>query len=86
MILSMKTKGTWPFILEWYSICSAHQEHDENCDMCTHGVWHNKYGMKFSKFVFKKYPKLWIWWMNRKPVKFGPVAQSVEAADSNPVQ
>lgn len=82
----MKTKGRFLFTQDWYSLCSRHQHHDENCETCSHGQWKYRYSHKISKWVFKKCPKLWVWWMNRKPVKFGPVAQSAEAADSNPVQ
>jgi hypothetical protein len=54
---------------EWYSICSMHSVHDENCRMCTCGTWINVWTQMFGSAVFKIAPELWRRWKNRKSAR-----------------
>jgi len=63
------TRGRFLAKEEWHSICSAHRQYDENCERCNVGTWGNVWMNKVSGAVFKIAPKLWIWWVNRKPMK-----------------
>jgi hypothetical protein len=57
-------KGIWPFRSEWYSVCSAHQQHSRDCDTCQYGSWRNVVTGLISSTIFKHKPDLWRWWMN----------------------
>ena len=50
----------------WYSICSAHQGRVDNCDLCDCGRWSFEPYRLFSGFMWKKAPKFWRWWQNRR--------------------
>jgi hypothetical protein len=66
----MKYKGKFIFKKQWYSICSMHYEYKEDCNCCNTGTWENIFIHKIGSFIYKKFPKFWIWWMNLKPIKF----------------
>lgn len=60
----MKTKGWGPWKKLWFSICSAHgMGEKEDCLACNSGMWVNNWRYKFEDFIYKKFPKLWKWWM-----------------------
>lgn len=63
----MLTKGKFLFKKEWYSICSRHQQYESTCNICNHGSWRNVFLSKISHFVFKYFPKFWIYVVNIKP-------------------
>lgn len=63
-------RGPWYNRSRWYSICSAHQNHDPECKLCQIGDWRNENKLKISSLVYKISPKIWIWWVNRKPLSF----------------
>ena len=63
---SMKTK----FLHRWVSICSAHQEHQEDCSMCDAGNWQFIPAMWISSLFFMVSPRLWRWWMNARGLRF----------------
>lgn len=60
-----QTRGWGPWRAEWYSICSAHQRYDKGCERCEAGSWVNTWGLAVSHFVFRYWPRLWLWWANR---------------------
>jgi len=62
----MRTRGKGLKKEIWFSICSSHQEYDENCPRCTTGTWNNVIKYKISSFIFDVCPSLWRWWVNRK--------------------
>lgn len=62
----LETKGWGPWRSDWYSLCSAHQQLNNNCYLCSAGYWQNRYMQKFSGAVYIICPKLWIWWANLK--------------------
>lgn len=62
----LRVRGRGLFREEWYSCCSMHSVHDETCSRCRVGSWENVWKVLFSGFVFRRLPKLWVWWMNRK--------------------
>ena len=37
----MIKRGKFIFKETWYSICSMHQEYNDNCNMCNKGSWYN---------------------------------------------
>lgn len=49
----------------YFSICSAHYEHKDDCKTCNTGTWTNVWKWKMGGVIFKVMPKVWIWWMNR---------------------
>lgn len=51
---------------DWYSICSAHQESQEDCDLCMSGsyVWYITH--LINSLIYKLCPNLWIWWSNKR--------------------
>lgn len=53
------TKGWGPWKQTWFSICSMHYYHDDNCNMCTHGIWYFNIKSKISNYIFKKLPRFW---------------------------
>jgi hypothetical protein len=61
-----KTIGFWPFKKDWYSICSRHQEHNKDCNLCIKGSYCSRWKLSVSAFFFKFTPRLWTWWVNRK--------------------
>lgn len=61
-----RKRGVWPLRQTWYSICSAHQEHDPECDLCQSGWWYNDVRQAVGGWVFRRWPRLWRWWVNRK--------------------
>lgn len=65
-------KGIWPFRKTWYSICSAHQKYKKSCPRCNKGNWHNDVRYYFSSVIYKNWPNVWRWWVNRKqrPLNF----------------
>lgn len=60
------TNGWGPFKRRWYSYCSAHQKFSDACNMCASGRWHNCWKTAVSGLIFKLFPSLWIWWVNRR--------------------
>ncbi len=72
----MKTRGRGIFKEQWFSICSAHQGGDgKDCKLCATGHWNNIVVSRMTGFVFKHFPKVWIYfanhrWFNRKQRKF----------------
>lgn len=61
----MKTKGMLFWKKEWYSICSKHKNHKEDCLRCNTGYWINTWMNRVSNFIFKNFPDLWRWWVNK---------------------
>lgn len=59
-----KERGRFLFKEQWYSICSMHANHDDDCELCNTGTWKNIYMSVFSSFVFKHFPKFWVFWVN----------------------
>ena len=57
-------KGRFFWKKTWYSFCSTHVEHDNNCPRCNAGHWSNNWLNAISGFFFKYMPKFWIWWVN----------------------
>ena len=61
----LKSRGKWFWREEFYSICSAHYEPKEGCILCETGHWYNVWLLKCSRFVWTRWPRLWIIWANR---------------------
>jgi len=55
----MVSRGEGSFKEEWYSICSWHQEPDENCNMCNCGRWINVEEHEREHGLFEKDPAEW---------------------------
>jgi hypothetical protein len=58
--------GWGPWRRDWFSICSRHGRGEElGCRMCMtgHYVWRVNYNL--NHFVYKRWPNLWRWWVNR---------------------
>ena len=62
----MITKGKFFWEKTWYSFCSMHSEHDENCNACKSGTWENNWMHSIGSLIYKKNTNLWRWWVNRK--------------------
>jgi hypothetical protein len=56
---------------EWYSICSAHIEHNPECENCKIGRWVNVIGHFFDSLIYKIEPDFWRWYTNKytKPIE-----------------
>jgi len=61
----MKTRGKGLKKQIWFSFCSRHQEYEENCDLCNMGTWESAITYKISSLIYKFFPSLWAWWVNR---------------------
>jgi hypothetical protein len=48
----------------WYSICSAHGDHDKDCPRCQVGHWHNVFTIKISGWFHDHCYPLWYFWVN----------------------
>jgi hypothetical protein len=60
----MKTRGKGFKKEIWFSICSRHAIHDENCNMCNTGSWNNAIKYKVGSLIYDLFPSLWRWWVN----------------------
>jgi len=49
----------------WFSICSMHLEHKDDCNMCNAGHWQKVWKYKLSRAFYKLSPKLWRCWINK---------------------
>lgn len=59
----MKTRYWGIFKQQWYSFCSA--PYDDKCEICQNmGKWRNQILAEWSKVIYLKWPKFWIWWVN----------------------
>ncbi len=63
------TKGRFLWKKEWYSLCSAHQEFNADCNTCKSGRWVNTTGQAISIFIFNISPGFWRWWVNLRKCK-----------------
>lgn len=61
-----KDKGILFWRKRWFSICSMHRIHDDNCNMCRAGHWTNVWAYHIEGFVYDWFPNFWSWWVNRK--------------------
>lgn len=62
----MKEKGDFFWKKRWFSICSIHYSHNDECNICKKGYWINVWKYNISSFIFKINPKFWICWVNKK--------------------
>jgi len=65
MKVKLPSRGRGLFREEYYSICSAHQEFNQECSTCKIGSWHNVWLGVANSVLFKVWPALWIWNANR---------------------
>lgn len=57
----MKTRGRGFNKEEFYSFCSRHREHNEDCDLCQKGIWVNVFQCKLGTLIYWISPTLWRW-------------------------
>ena len=48
----------------WYSISSRHSVHDNNCDMCKTGSWHNDHKLAVEGWIHDHFYWFWHFWIN----------------------
>lgn len=48
----------------WYSICSIHAIHNNNCNMCNTGSWQNNWINAISGWFHDHVYWLWYFWVN----------------------
>lgn len=60
----MRTRGKGLKKEIWFSICSRHGDHQEDCPLCNSGSWKNIYQLKLEKILYKRSWKLWFYYMN----------------------
>ena len=48
----------------WYSICSRHAVHNNNCNMCNTGSWQNNWINAISGWFHDNIYWLWYFWVN----------------------
>jgi hypothetical protein len=58
-------RGRGIFKEQWYSICSEHGVASKNCIRCECGHWTNICWQKITYSLYKLFPKVWVWWVNR---------------------
>lgn len=61
----MLESGWGPWRRVFFSFCSFHRQWDPACHMCAAGTWRNHWRWRASAFIFKRWPRLWVWWVNR---------------------
>jgi len=65
----MRTRGKFIRKERWYSLCSMHQEYNEDCDMCKSGTWNNVVTLWFDGLLHDlAYPL----WYHRKNGEYPP--------------
>lgn len=60
----MPEKGMFFWKQRFWSFCSRHQIHDDNCDLCKGGVWRNVWLTAISSFFHDNFYYFWYWWVN----------------------
>jgi hypothetical protein len=60
-----KAKGFGPWRRDWYSICSRHGQHREDCRLCAVGEWRNRWITWAGNIVYILAPCVWKRWVNR---------------------
>lgn len=61
----MRSRGTWPLVEDWYSVCSIHREYREGCRLCVVGSWRYRLVQKADSLLYSVSPRLWRLWANR---------------------
>ena len=62
----MRIKGKYFWKKQWYSICSKHTSHYDNCKLCDVGKWENTWSLKISTYFHQNFYYLWSWWQNTR--------------------
>ena len=65
----MRDKGKLFYKERWFSLCSAHQQYDKECNTCNIGTWENVWRTNIEKVVFIISPKLYRWLLKFKKVE-----------------
>jgi len=60
----LRTRGSWLFREEFYSICSMHYIDRSDCSRCQTGEWINVWVHWISGLFYITSPKLWRYWIN----------------------
>lgn len=56
----------WFLKQRWMSFYSGpHSDPADTCTACEMGYWHFELAMAVSSFVYRRWPNLWRWWVNR---------------------
>lgn len=63
--IGMKTRGEGLHAEVFFSICSKHQMHDENCPLCNKGSWQNIFKYEIGSLFYNIFPNIWRWKTNR---------------------
>ena len=58
--MKQKTIGKLWWKKDWYSICSMHRIHRDDCIRCNTGEYINRWWHNISNIIFKYFPKFWI--------------------------
>lgn len=62
----MKIRGKGFRTEAFFSFCSRHRIHDENCHICNTGTWENIFKYEIGSILYKLFPRIWRWNINRK--------------------
>ncbi len=65
----MRDKGKYFCKERWFSICSAHQTYNKECNTCNVGNWENVWRTNIEKVIFIISPKLYKWLLKFKKVE-----------------
>lgn len=57
-------RGKWFWKKRWYSICSAHKDHNKDCQLCKTGSWHNVWLGAIEGFFHDHIYWLWYFFVN----------------------
>lgn len=61
----MRSRGRLLWRQEWYSVCSIHRPHRDDCNMCRAGSWVNVWKQRASHLFYVISPSLWRKWANK---------------------
>ena len=65
----MRDKGKYFWKERWFSLCSAHQKYNKECNTCNVGTWENVWRTNIEKVIFTISPKLYKWLLKFKKVE-----------------
>jgi hypothetical protein len=51
---------------KFYSICSMHRVHKDDCELCRTGHWEYERLLQIGHFFHRYCYPLWFWYVNKK--------------------
>lgn len=66
MGFELKQRRWGPFKQTWFSLCSKHLYHKDDCNLCQAGQWQYNWVRAIDHVVYVWVYPVWYWWHNRR--------------------